>query len=176
MDSKKYNDKIYLAAPIVKIPEDWKEKIANVKKAFVKSDHNFYVYDPVDHGVPNAWGMSMEEWSKCIFALDVVAIDDCDWVVVCDFGRQMTSGTSWEAGYAFGKGKKILIIRMNEEDTTDYSVMMNGCSANAMSYSDFMNIVGSRNIDTTTCKITKPDFYDCILYERGRKPHGVVFN
>lgn len=176
MDSKKYNDKIYLAAPIVKIPEDWKEKIANVKKAFVESVHNFYVYDPVDHGVPNAWGMSMEEWSKCIFALDVVAIDDCDWVVVCDFGRQMTSGTSWEAGYAFGKGKKILIIRMNEEDATDYSVMMNGCSANAMSYSEFMSIVGSRNIDTSTCKITKPDFYDCILYERGRKPHGVVFN
>lgn len=176
MDSKKYNDKIYLAAPIVNISKDWKEKIANVKKAFVESVHSFYVYDPVDHGVPNAWGMSMEEWSKCIFALDVVAIDDCDWVVVCDFGRQMTSGTSWEAGYAFGKGKKILIIRMNEEDTTDYSVMMNGCSANAMSYSEFMKITHSCTIDTVEEKFVSLNFYDCILYERGRKPHGVVFN
>jgi len=176
LDSKKYNDKIYLAAPIVNISKDWKEKIANVKKAFVESVHNFYVYDPVDHGVPNAWGMTMEEWSKCIFALDVVAIDDCDWVVVCDFGRQMTSGTSWEAGYAFGKGKKILIIRMNEEDATDYSVMMNGCSANAMSYSEFMKITHSCIIDTVEEKSVSLNFYDCILYERGRKPHGVVFN
>lgn len=129
--------KIYIAAPIVGIPQDWKEKINCVmdklkEAAFLK------IYNPAEHGVPNAWGMTMEEWSKCIFALDCVAIDDCDWVVVCDFGREMTAGTAWEAGYAFGKDKKIFIIRMAENED-NYSVMLNGCSANAINYMDFIS-------------------------------------
>lgn len=64
--------------------------IALLKKHF--GDDN--VYNPAEHGVPNAWGMNMTEWSRCIFTLDVVAIDNADWIVVCDFGRSGTAGTA----------------------------------------------------------------------------------
>lgn len=129
---------IYLAAPIVNIPEDWKDKIQEVKNQLNKID-DCNVYDPREHGVPNAWGMSMSEWSHCIFTMDVLALDDADWVVVCDFGRDCTAGTAWEAGYAFGKGKKVLIVRMCD-NSQHYSVMMNGCCANYVSYSSLMLI------------------------------------
>lgn len=127
--------KVYLAAPIVGASPETTEEVQKVKDV-LKSCMNISLYDPKEHGVPNAWGMSMGEWARCIFALDVVAIDNSDWIVVCDYGRKGTAGTAWEAGYAFGKGKKVFIIEMAEVDT-DYSVMMRGCCANYCSKEDF---------------------------------------
>ena len=152
--------KIYLAAPIVGISDDWKNKIATVRQILKYTFKN--VYDPSEHGVSNAWGMTMEEWSKCIFALDVVAIDNCDWVVVCDFGRDNTAGTAWEVGYAFGKEKKILIIKM-ADDSTNYSVMMNGCSSNSISFEKFINQKAFDDISN-------------LFVERGRLQAEEVFN
>ena len=154
------NKNIYLAAPIVGITEEQKEKISNVI-SYLSKYNDINLYNPSDHGVPNAWGMSMEEWSKCIFALDVVAIDGCDWVVVCDFGRHMTGGTSWEVGYAFGKGKKIFAVRMGDDDSSDYSVMMNGCYSNYVSYHDL---------------ITTNYYLEDLLVERGRLRQDITFN
>ena len=130
--------KIYIAAPIVGATDVMKAKIERVKEciSYIKSN-DISIYDPKEHGVPNAWGMSMNEWARCIFALDVVAIDDSDWVVVCDFGRHGTAGTAWECGYAFAKGKKILIVQMDETDQ-DYSVMMHGCSTNYCTFEEFL--------------------------------------
>lgn len=126
---------IYLAAPIVGISDDIKQEVTYIKNILLQS--GFSVYDPRDHGVINAWGMSLNEWARCIFNLDVVAIDNCDWIVVLDYGRQGTAGTAWECGYAFGKGKKILIIEMFSEN--EYSVMMRGCSSNYCKLREFVN-------------------------------------
>lgn len=158
LDSEKI--KVYLAAPIVGISDDWKAKISWITD-YLKGCPGIDVYVPSQHGVPNAWGMSMEEWSKCIFALDVVAIDNCDWVVVCDFGRHMTGGTSWEVGYAFGKGKKIFAVRMGDDDNSDYSVMMNGCYSNYISYHDL---------------ITTNYYLEDLLVGRGRLKQEITFN
>lgn len=132
--------KVYFAAPIVGVANKMQEEINEIRKTFevLAENRQLSFYDPKAHGVPNAWGMSISEWARCIFALDVVAIDNSDWVVVCDYGRKGTAGTAWECGYAFGKGKKVLIIEMEEEET-DYSVMMRGCSANYISKKDFFN-------------------------------------
>lgn len=140
-----------------------KAKIAFVKTtlSFLNSD-DVSVYDPVEHGVPNAWGMTMNEWARCIFALDVVAIDDSDWVVVCDFGRQGTAGTAWECGYAFAKGKKVLIIQMNAVDQ-DYSVMMHGCSTNYCTFEEFVG----HNVG---------DLIQDLFIEAGKKKYKTQFN
>ncbi len=130
--------KVYLAAPIVGASTEVTTEIQKVKD-ILQSCMNISLYDPKEHGVPNAWGMSMSEWARCIFALDVVAIDNADWIVVCDYGRKGTAGTAWEAGYAFGKGKKVFIIEMSDVDT-DYSVMMRGCCANYCSKEDFFKM------------------------------------
>lgn len=153
--------KIYIAAPIVGVEESWKKQIDTVKNRLYKSEL-FDIYDPTKHGVPNAWGMNMEEWSHCIFTMDVVAIDNCDWVVVCDFGRENTSGTSWEAGYAFGKNKKILTIRMYDSEV-HYSVMMNGCCSNYINYSSLLLIES----DELLLKL---------FTERGRNQPDTVFD
>lgn len=130
---------IYLAAPIVGLSDETILEIEKIKQKFRVLNGRCLIgyYDPKEHQVPNAWGMSMSEWARCIFALDVVAIDNADWVVVCDYGRKGTAGTAWEAGYAFGKDKKILIIEMSETDT-DYSVMMRGCCSNYCTKEEFI--------------------------------------
>ena len=168
---------VYLAAPIVNISEEQKEKIECVESYLNHMDCNgnrCNVYNPSKHSVPNAWGMNMDEWSKCIFALDVVAMDNADWIVVCDFGRQMTSGTAWEAGYVFGRGKKILVIRMNNDDdnkncSTEYSVMMNGCSSNSIDYNYIKSIVYSCDQSYS---------FGDVFVERGRikQNNNVVYN
>lgn len=130
--------KVYLAAPIVGIPDDWREKIKNVKEWLIS--HNVEVFDPRDYGVENSWGMNQAEWGRAVFAQDSFLIKRVDFVVVCDFGRHMTAGASWECGYAYGIGKKVLQICMSDDAKTDYSAMIRGCSANYCRYSDFYDL------------------------------------
>lgn len=157
---------VYIAAPIVGLNDETTLEINSIKQTFRNMQEHGYIefYDPKAHGVPNAWGMSMSEWAHCIFTLDVVAIDRADWVVVCDYGRQGTAGTAWEAGYAFGKGKKIVIIEMAETDA-DYSVMMRGCCANYISKKDF------KFLGTSYQRIL-----DELFIERGRLAQKEVLN
>ena len=155
--------KVYFAAPIVGVADKVKKEIDEIRNMFksVEGHDTLSFYDPKEHGVPNAWGMSISEWARCIFALDVVAIDNSDWVVVCDYGRKGTAGTAWECGYAFGKGKKVLIIEMEEEET-DYSVMMRGCCANYISKKDFFDI--------------SYNYFMNLFVERGRLAQKEVLN
>lgn len=156
--------KIYLAAPIVGISASQKQELDQIKHTLDKISTclDIEIYDPSKHGVPNAWGISMQEWCRCIFALDVTAIDRSDWIVVCDYGRKGTAGTAWECGYAFGKGKKVLIIQMADEKI-DYSVMMRGCSANYCTFEEF-------------CTADSDTFKNQLLIERGRLPQKEILN
>ena len=133
------------------------------------------VYRPGKHKVPNAWGIDLDTWGQCVFTMDVMAIDECDWMVLADYGRHSTAGTSWEAGYAFAKGVKILVVQMPGVDES--SLMTQGCAANICKYEDFI-----AGID---CPEDKWDLWDAIygdkfekfFFERGRrKPQGVILN
>ena len=132
--------KVYIAAPIVWISEKTSEQINNVKAVLseLEAIGKIILHDPSKQKVPNARGMSIQEWGRCIFTLDVLAIDSCDWVVVCDFGRNWTAGTARECGYAFGKGKNVLIIEMYDNGC-DYSVMMRWCCSNYCKYTEFIS-------------------------------------
>ena len=80
--------------------------------------------------------MPQAEWSRCVFTEDVLAIDQSECIVVFDFGRNGTCGTAWEAGYAFAKEKRILLIVM--PDVREQSLMMrNGCT-HCVKYADFI--------------------------------------
>ena len=157
---------VYFAAPIVGLQPLMADEINEISLTFHNMDRfgKIKFYDPKVHGVPNAWGMSMSEWARCIFALDVVAIDNADWVVVCDYGRHGTAGTAWEAGYAFGKGKKIVIIEMTETDA-DYSVMMRGCCSNYITKKDFKFLSTSYD-----------NLLEKLFIERGRLQQKEVLN
>lgn len=151
--------KYYLAAPVV-TDDDTKAKVNAVYETLCDAKGAENVYRPGLHTVPNAWGITMQMWGQCVFTMDVLAIDDCEWLVLCDFGREKASaGTAWECGYAFAKGKKVLIITMPGANET--SLMLNGCAANVVTYETFIG--GSFSMDN-------------IFVERGRLPANQVLH
>lgn len=144
--------KVYLAGPVV-ASKDCKNLVDEVCRRLRGWDA-LQVYRPGEHKVPNEWGISQHVWGQCVFTMDVNAINESDWVVVCDFGYNCTSiGTAWECGYAFAKGKKILVITMPGVERT--SLMIDGCASNIISFD----------------ALKRPYWtVDDFLYERGKKP------
>lgn len=115
--------KAYLAAPFFK--EDELEVYHKVI-SFLREVEKYDLYVPMEHTIPNAWDMSNAEWAKAVFDEDVKAIDEAEIVFVINFGMYSDSGTAWEAGYAFAKGK--FVINIVKDTSATYSLMMlNGC-------------------------------------------------
>lgn len=123
---------VYIAAPIVGITEKQKNEIMNIAHKIMdylyeKTGQTASVYCPWELKIPNAWNMPLDEWSRCVFTQDILALDASEWVVICDFGRNSSAGTAWEAGYAFGTSKKTLVVVM--PGVQEQSLMMrNGCT------------------------------------------------
>ena len=115
--------KAYLAAPFFK--EDELEVYHKVI-SFLREVEKYDLYVPMEHNIPNAWDMSNAEWAKAVFDEDVKAINEAKIVFVINFGMYSDSGTAWEAGYAFAKGK--FVINIVKDTSATYSLMMlNGC-------------------------------------------------
>lgn len=80
-------------------------------------EKGYDVYAPLEHTIENAWDWPNDEWALQVFRNDVEAINQCDVVIVLSWGRRKTTaGTSWEQGYAYGTGKKILLVEMNDDE------------------------------------------------------------
>ena len=148
--------KIYLAGPVV--ADDGVKSLVSAVYDKLSGTFNT-IYRPGLHKVPNEWGITMQMWGQCVFTMDVLAIDDCDWVVLCNFGRSGASaGTAWECGYAFAKGKKILVVNM--PGSKDSSLMITGCAANVV---DFDQFDGAQDVSK-------------FFVERGRLPAKQILN
>jgi len=82
-------------------------------------DLGFEVYAPVEHTIPNAWDYPNDEWGLMVFEADVEAIKNSDYVVMLSYGRNSsegaTAGVNWEAGFAFGIGKKVIVVEMTDK-------------------------------------------------------------
>lgn len=129
--------KIYLAAPVVGISEEQKTQINSVSAAIAAKYPDRY--EPSRLKIPNAWNMPQNEWARCVFTCDVIALEEANAVVVCDFGRKDGSaGTAWEAGYAFAKGKPIVLIRM--PGVQEQSLMLTSAATIAMDYDIFLDL------------------------------------
>ena len=158
--------KIYLAGPVITNDINIKKQMDLLENAINSMNklYNIEVYRPGSHKVPNAWGIDMQTWAQCVFTMDVIAIDECDWMVVADYGRQATAGTAWECGYAFAKNVKILVVQM--PGVEESSLMTQGCAANICKYENF--------IDNDTNK--NDDRFEKFFFERGRKQNGIILN
>ena len=112
MTKLKKDLKIYIAGSVA--PE-FRTSVNELTNRLRESGYD--VYAPLEHTVENAWDWPNDEWGLQIFRMDVEAINRCDIMVVLSWGRRMTTaGTSWEQGYAYGIGKKILFVEMNNEE------------------------------------------------------------
>lgn len=102
--------KIYVAASL---SEDKRPFMYDAVK--ILRDRGFEVYAPIEHVVEHAWEWPNTEWGLQVFRNDVNAIQDADFVVVLSWGRlETSSGTTWEQGYAYGIGKKVILVEMND--------------------------------------------------------------
>src|SRR5215472_10955031 len=92
--------KIYLAGPLFSLAEQG----FNVELARFLESEGFEVWLPQEHE-------PRDKTARAIFEMDVTAIDWPDMVVACMDGPDPDSGTAWECGYAFAKGKPVVCYR-----------------------------------------------------------------
>ena len=78
----------------------------------------FNVYCPFELKIENAWDMPQEQWARKVFDNDILAIQNCDVMVMVSPERNSTAGTNWEQGYAYALGKKIFVFQYTEESTS----------------------------------------------------------
>lgn len=134
--------KIYLATSFL---QEYRPDIEKAKAILVEQGHE--VYNPVENFIPHAWDYPNDEWGLMVFTTDVKAIDRCDIVVMLSYGRLGTAGSNWEAGYAYGTGKKVIVVEMTDE-------IMSVMVANGR-YATVKGLDGLSNYDWKTMPVTR---------------------
>lgn len=91
--------KLYFAGPLFTTPErTWN---AEVTAALRAAGHEVFLPQEQEPGKDGPG----------IFALDVGGIDWADGLVAIMDGPDPDAGTAWEVGYAFGRGKPVVLVR-----------------------------------------------------------------
>lgn len=115
--------KIYLACPLDPMHREAEVHIVNMLR-----ERGFDVYFPAEFKIPNAWDYPNNIWGKMVFEHDIEELKTSDIVVMLSMGRQSSAGCNWEAGYAYGIGKRVIVVEM--VSGVDMSLMVsNGCYA-----------------------------------------------
>lgn len=110
--------KLYLASPFFDPKE--RETALEIAENFRLKGYSVFV--PLEHKVENAWDLPNYAWGKAVFNNDIKAIKECNAVICLSYGRISSAGTNWEAGYAYGIGKKVIVVEM--EGVTLMSLML----------------------------------------------------
>jgi nucleoside 2-deoxyribosyltransferase len=137
--------KIYLASPFFNEAEiEVYRRVITALRA-----EGYQVYVPQEHAIENAWSLSNEDWAQQVFVEDLYALDSCEVVMVLNFGMYSDSGTAWEAGYAFAKGKTVVQVLCGGENATYSLMMMNGCS----NIVELPQVAHFRKVSANTAKV-----------------------
>lgn len=105
-----FYQKIYVASPFFQ--EEHRKRAFEVAELLRKKGHEVYL--PLEHKIIDAWDYPNYKWGRMVFDNDIEAIKNSDCVVILSYGRNSTAGTNWEAGYAYGTNKKVIVIEMPE--------------------------------------------------------------
>ena len=142
--------RIYLAGSC---SSDQRTLMVNVAKHLREHSDKYDVYCPFELQIPNAWDMSQEDWSKKVFEADLNALNQCDIFLMISPGRHSTAGTNWEQGYAFAKGKRIIVLQITNDNTS----LMTYCGCDVfinsnLDYLDYDLDIALRRENTTACR------------------------
>ena len=117
---------IYLAGPVFTLAERrFNEELAGELERLCPSLQVFLPqrYDKEFQGVP--------DFSRRMFACLMGALDSCEVVVAVLDGPDADSGTSFEMGYARGRGKRVIGVRTDFRGGEDHGLnlmLSNACS------------------------------------------------
>ena len=115
--------KVYLAAPFFNDKE-----VKNVEYAErVLSEKGLSYFSPMRREDKGEAGTL--EWAYDIYEADITEIEKADVIVALSYGNYGDSGTSWECGYAVGKGKPVVLVH-TERDGDSNLMMHCGCTTN----------------------------------------------
>ena len=157
--------KVYLASPWFKNNE--RVMYTQILQKMRAEGHE--VYAPVEHEVPNAWDLSNAEWGRQVFLADIKAIDECEEVWVLNFGMYSDTGTAWECGYAYAKGKTVRQLVYDFTADKVFSLMMiNGCEE----YDSMCNYLFNRDDEIKIEQkqgLTKPQLSAIIKSQKRKK-------
>lgn len=126
-----------------------------IRAAEILRSKGIQTYLPLEHKIENAWDLPNFEWGRQVFNADIQAINQADTVIVLSYGRIASAGTSWEAGYAYGIGKRVLIVEMPGVELMSLMV------ANGR-YATIKGLDGLDNYDF----ITMPELHDNITEQK----------
>ena len=83
--------------------------------------------------------------------MDCQAIDDCDVVIVLNFGLYSDSGTAWEEGYAKAMRKRVVQVLCGGDNSV-YSLMM---LSSADKVVDFNQLQVWQRVEADMSKVTQ---------------------
>lgn len=101
---------IYIAGPFFNDNE--REILTRVES--VLRNRGFEVFSPREHEVRDEEPGS-GNWCTKVFELDRKAIEECETVVAVYHGNYSDSGTAWECGFAYGLGKKLIVVHCGND-------------------------------------------------------------
>lgn len=101
--------KVYLASPFF---DDKQIEALSRAEASLRS-RGLDVFSPREHEVREG-NVGNPIWSLETFKMDSKAIDCCDIVVMLYWGNYSDSGTAWECGYAYSKGKPVVVVHLGD--------------------------------------------------------------
>lgn len=137
--------KIYLAGPIKK------HRATLEEMALIMRKDNHKVYLPSEHKIENAWDFPNDIWGKMVFDNDIEAINNCDMVVVASYDNsEHHGGARWESGYAYGIGKKVVVVHFEQEEVS--LMIANGCFSNINGLDEFKK-TDLNNIEPSKCSL-----------------------
>lgn len=96
---------IYIASPFFNDEEI--RNISCVERIMKK--RGLAYYSPREHEDRNEKDV-VPGWYRETFLKDRNAIDECDMVLAVYHGNYSDSGTAWECGYAYAKGKPVIVV------------------------------------------------------------------
>ena len=110
--------KIYIASAM--FTEQEQDRISKHANYLRGLGHEVYV--PHELKIPNATELSNNDWANEVFTHDVKAIDEADALFYFCEGMKGDIGAAWECGYAYAKGKRIIVYELQE--TAEISLMV----------------------------------------------------
>ncbi len=100
---------IYLASPFF----DETQIEAVTRAETILRDRGYEVFSPREHEVRDET-MGTHAWSRKTFVMDIMGIVKADCLVMLYWGNYSDTGTAWECGFAYAKGKPVIVVHLGE--------------------------------------------------------------